>query len=245
MIKLEQYKDSIHKCSKCGLCQEVCPLYRENGNECVTARGVLILLKGIISKELPLKRNSAFYMDKCLRCGKCSQVCPSEIPIEDIIFVTKQKILYSTLTGFLKRIFQSRFVTNMFSKPKKLNSLEFEKKTVYIGANAHDVVKILNDNNIQVMNSRELDWGKEYLLAGNLVRFRQNFKNIINQLIVLKPDFIVVDVHADSFKQLVQKYTNHAFNVKTLYLGDFAEAESYVSKFYNPQYASTILDKLK
>jgi glycolate oxidase iron-sulfur subunit len=95
MIKLEQYKDSIHKCSKCGLCQEVCPIYRENGNECVTARGVLILLKGIISKELSLKRNATFYIDKCLRCGKCSQVCPSEIPIEDIIFVTKQKMLYS------------------------------------------------------------------------------------------------------------------------------------------------------
>lgn len=245
MIKLEQYKDSIHKCSKCGLCQEVCPIYRENGNECATARGVLILLKGIISKELSLKRNSAFYLDKCLRCGKCSQVCPSEIPIEDIIFVAKQKMLYSTLNGLFKRILQSRFVMNMFSKPKKLNSLEFEKKTVYIGANAQEVVKILNNNNIQVLNSRELDWGKEYLLAGNLVRFRQNFKCIINQLIVLKPDFIVTDIPEDSFRQLVQKYTNHEFNIKIIYLGDFVEAESYVSKFYNPQYASAILEKIK
>lgn len=245
MMKLEQYKEIVHKCSKCGLCQEVCPIYRENGNECATARGFLILLKGIISKELGVKKNSSAYMNKCLRCGKCTQVCPSEIPIEDIIFATKQKMLYSTLQGLFTRILQSRFITNIFSKTLKLSSMTFEQKAVYIGANSIEVVKILNDNSIQVLNTKELDWGKDYLLAGNIVRFRQNFKEIINKLIVLKPAFIVTDIPEDAFRQLVKKYTCHEFNIKTVYLGDFANAEPFISKFYNPLYASSLLDSFK
>ena len=55
MKKLEEYKDILHKCSKCGLCQNVCPIFKETQNECNLIRGIIIMLRGVIKGELKLK----------------------------------------------------------------------------------------------------------------------------------------------------------------------------------------------
>ena len=34
--KLAGYKEEIHSCSKCGLCQSVCPIYKITGNDSAT-----------------------------------------------------------------------------------------------------------------------------------------------------------------------------------------------------------------
>ena len=48
MKDLKDYKEEIHRCSKCGLCQAVCPIYQETGNECSVSRGQFIMLGGVI-----------------------------------------------------------------------------------------------------------------------------------------------------------------------------------------------------
>ena len=241
MMNLEQYKETMHKCSKCGLCQEGCPAYRANGNECETARGFLIMLKGIIEKEIPLKRSSSKYLDLCLRCGNCSTCCPSEIPIEDIIFATKRKFLYTTFWGLLTRIKQSSIFSKCFSKKIKLKSYQFEHKCVYLGKNALNTVEILNKNSIEVLNNKELSWGIEYILSGNIIRFRKNFRDIIQYLISTKPDFIVIDIPETQFMSLIKNYTNKEFNVPIRYLGEFEGTEELVCKYYNPEYAKRLL----
>ena len=52
MKDLKDYKEEIHRCSKCGLCQAVCPIYQETGNECSVSRGQFIMLGGVIKDEL-------------------------------------------------------------------------------------------------------------------------------------------------------------------------------------------------
>lgn len=243
MMNLEQYKETIHKCSKCGLCQECCPAYRANGNECETARGFLIMLKGILEKEIPLTKSSNKYLDLCLRCGNCSSCCPSEIPIEDIIFATKRKFLYSTLTGLITRVKQSVTFSKYLSKKIKLNSQEFEAKCVYLGQKAPMAVDVLNKNKIEVLNTKELSWGLEYLLSGNIIRFRKNFRDIIQYLITTKPDFIVTDIPAEQFKTIIKTYINKDFNIPIKYLGNFVDTEEIVCKYYNPEYAKQLLSQ--
>ena len=245
MINLEQYKETIHKCSKCGLCQECCPAYQTNGNECETARGVLIMLRGVIEKELPLKSSTNKYLDLCLRCGNCSKCCPSEIPIEDIIFAVKRKYLYKTLWGFLIRIKQSEFATKIFSKKDKIQSNTYEQKCVYLGSNATKVVEILNKNNIEVLNNKELPWGLEYILSGNILRFRKQFRDIIEYIISTKPHYIVTDIPEEQFRTLIQSYVCKDFNIMIKYLGEFEGTDNLVCKYYNPDYASKLLTQIK
>ena len=40
---LEDFKDEISKCSKCGLCQSVCPIYKLTGNDCAVSRGKFVI----------------------------------------------------------------------------------------------------------------------------------------------------------------------------------------------------------
>ena len=49
---LSDYKEEIHRCSKCGLCQSVCPIFQLTGNECTVSRVQIIMLKMNISKIL-------------------------------------------------------------------------------------------------------------------------------------------------------------------------------------------------
>ncbi len=245
MIKLKQYKESIHKCSKCGLCQESCPVYVESGNECDTARGILILLKGIINGEVPLRREMNKYLDKCLRCGKCFDVCPSEIPIEDIIFAAKCKYLYRSLSGLKTRIMQSAFVKRVFSKPGKIVSERFETKVLYFGENFKEVLKLLNSNSIELLNPVVSDWGAEYLLSGNIIRFRKVINNCMRQIAELNPKFIIVDIPEEKFRYLIKMYGGYSPNIEIKYLGEYQGSDELVNRFFNPLYAEKLVKELK
>ena len=53
MKQLVDFKKEIHKCSKCGLCQAECPIYKITGNDCSVSRGQFIMLKGFLKKVFP------------------------------------------------------------------------------------------------------------------------------------------------------------------------------------------------
>lgn len=241
--KLSQYKEIIHKCSKCGLCQEGCPIYQESGNECETARGLLIIIKGLISKEIQMKGSMNKYLDKCLRCGVCSNLCPSEIPVEDIIFAAKRQYLYSTIGGLFERFRQSRFFEQIFDKKDKLASEKFEKRVVYLGKNSQKVLKILNANMLEVVNPVELETGVSYVLTGNILRVRQHFKYILDYLLKNRFDFVVTDIPQNEFSKLFKTFLNYDVKFPIKYLGEFPDTEDLVCKYYNPDYTSRLLAK--
>ena len=74
---IEDYADEIQKCSKCGLCQAVCPVYKVTGNDCAVRRGRLVMLDGVLKGDLKFNKTIKKYLDMCLNCGKCTDVCPS------------------------------------------------------------------------------------------------------------------------------------------------------------------------
>ena len=44
MKHLEDFKDEIKRCSKCGLCQSVCPVFKHTGNDCAVSKGKFVML---------------------------------------------------------------------------------------------------------------------------------------------------------------------------------------------------------
>lgn len=110
MKKLEDFKVEIHKCSKCGLCQSVCPIYKLTGNDCAVSRGKFVMLDGVLKGDLKLNRNINKYLDLCLKCDKCSNFCPSSIDVCKILETAKYNYEKNTLWGKFIFFLESKYV---------------------------------------------------------------------------------------------------------------------------------------
>ncbi len=50
----KNYRDQILKCSRCGFCQAVCPVYGSTLRPALNARGKMLLLKEVMDEEIEL-----------------------------------------------------------------------------------------------------------------------------------------------------------------------------------------------
>lgn len=110
MKKLSDFKDEISKCSKCGLCQSVCPIYKLTGNDCAVSRGKFVMLDGVLKGDLKLNKNINKYLDLCLKCDKCSNFCPSAIDVCKIFEVAKYEYERNTFCGKIVFFLESKYV---------------------------------------------------------------------------------------------------------------------------------------
>ena len=74
MRQFSDFKDDINKCSKCGLCQGVCPIYKETGNECAVSRGKFVMLDGVLKGDLNYIRRSVLQGRYCILSSLKTQV---------------------------------------------------------------------------------------------------------------------------------------------------------------------------
>lgn len=89
MKTFDDYKDEIYTCSRCGLCQSVCPVFEVTKKETTVSRGFFSLLNGITKGHLKFNKKIRYNIDKCLGCNKCKAFCPSGIDTEKIISSAK------------------------------------------------------------------------------------------------------------------------------------------------------------
>lgn len=120
MKKLIDYKEEIHTCSKCGLCQSVCPVYEITGNDCSVSRGKFIMLNGIIRGDLELNKNIDKYLSMCLKCNACKNFCPSNIDAREIFLSAKAEYFKQNKSAKITALFQSKFVFKTFLAAVKL-----------------------------------------------------------------------------------------------------------------------------
>ena len=79
MDNLKSYEEDIYKCSRCALCQSVCPVYKATLNECAVSKGKFNMLNGILKGELSFSKRLKKYLDMCTGCNACKNFCPSDI----------------------------------------------------------------------------------------------------------------------------------------------------------------------
>lgn len=116
MKRLKDYQEEIHTCSKCGLCQSVCPVYRQTGNDCSVSRGKFILLNGVIKGDLELNKNVNKYLDMCLKCNACKNFCPSAIDARNIFIAAKSQYFEKAASSKIIKFFHSPLIFNTFLK---------------------------------------------------------------------------------------------------------------------------------
>lgn len=100
-----EYKEDIYKCSKCGLCQAVCPVYKATKNECVLSRGKFTILNGVLENKLELNKNVVKNFDLCLNCNACKNFCPSDIDAKEVFASLKNE--FNSKNKRLSRILYS------------------------------------------------------------------------------------------------------------------------------------------
>ena len=119
MKTINDYSEEIYKCTKCGLCQAVCPVFEATGLETAVSRGKFTLLNAAINGKIEFNKNLAKHLDLCVGCKACYDFCPSGISAEEIINAARYHSYKLNGIGFLKR-----FIITNFESKLNLNILK-------------------------------------------------------------------------------------------------------------------------
>lgn len=226
MKKLEDYSDEINKCSKCGLCQSVCPVYKITGNDCAVSRGKFIMLDGVLKGDLKLNKNINKYLDLCLKCNKCKEFCPSAIDVCDIFACAKGEYFKKSFSGKIFSFLHSKIVFNNLLKIGKFLSSPFRKKIksqgktkfIYFKGCVNEVFpkvenalkKVLSEFDAQIIEKDFDCCGLPFLSSGNIKRFIDAGKHNLN-LLNDNCDYLLTDCASCAFT--INEYSKYIENV--------------------------------
>jgi glycolate oxidase iron-sulfur subunit len=79
-------------CSRCGKCLSVCPTYELTTDEKRVARGRVALAEAVLSNELEFTPKLKESIQSCLKCLRCSWVCPSGVQVHHVITAVRERM---------------------------------------------------------------------------------------------------------------------------------------------------------
>jgi glycolate oxidase iron-sulfur subunit len=79
-------------CVMCGMCHPYCPTYLTNKTETESPRGRLSMILGLANGTLTADKSVISHLDNCTRCGACEAMCPSRVPVIQLMDNSKQLI---------------------------------------------------------------------------------------------------------------------------------------------------------
>ena len=65
------------KCSKCGICVSVCPVFKEMQRETYSSRGKTEIAGALAEGKIPYSEYVEDIFSKCLLCLSCKGNCPA------------------------------------------------------------------------------------------------------------------------------------------------------------------------
>ncbi len=88
-----KYRDQVLKCSRCGFCQAVCPVYGATLRPAYNARGKMLLLKEVMEGRIDLGDELIETLFQCTTCASCAESCPSGVNVPEIIKAVRKDMV--------------------------------------------------------------------------------------------------------------------------------------------------------
>ena len=82
----------LNACVACGLCLPHCPTYRLTGEESASPRGRIAAMRAVHEGRATTDETFAEFMDLCLVCRACEDVCPSHVPFGRMMEAARTQI---------------------------------------------------------------------------------------------------------------------------------------------------------
>lgn len=198
MKKLKDFEKEINKCSKCGLCQQACPIFQITGNECAVSKGKFTMFSGVLKGDIPLNKDIDKYLDLCTKCNKCSDFCPAGINVCEIFQTAKYEYLKPKFSYKILKFFQSKiifdsiiYIGNLISNTFRIKNDTKQTEIFYFKGCANKIYpkcenalkKILKKANIKLTETDFSCCGQPFFSSGNLERFdevKEKNTNLIN-----------------------------------------------------------------
>ena len=221
-------KEEVYKCSKCGLCQSVCPIYLATKNEMFLPRGRFIVLNNFFNNGQKLSNEFIKNLDVCLNCNLCKDFCPSNIDMKKISIYLKNKYSKKTiaLSLYLKLIFLFSKIFNL-KKTYKLKNNGTKGSVIYFEGCYNNYID-KSDKNATLELIEKAEYKVEKIIShccgypiiseGNIALFNKNAEKIIKSY-NFDIDYIICS--CDSCYETLKLIKNEDFTKKLIKLDEF------------------------
>ncbi|MFT5269926.1 MAG: glycolate oxidase iron-sulfur subunit [Acidimicrobiales bacterium] len=85
--------DELNTCVQCGLCLPHCPTFRVTGDETMSPRGRIALMRQVQDNDAPITDEVVDAFATCVQCRGCEPACPSAVPYGHLIEQTRETLV--------------------------------------------------------------------------------------------------------------------------------------------------------
>jgi len=96
--------EELRKCSKCGSCASVCPVYAEKLSEAYCSRGKMLLARDVVRHGGETTARLAEIFNNCLVCLACRENCPGGVRMDKVVLAARALLAEKGMQPKAKRL---------------------------------------------------------------------------------------------------------------------------------------------
>ncbi len=112
------------KCIRCGFCLDACPTFRLTGQETMSPRGRIYLVRSWRENVIAFDKNVVEALDTCLGCRACETACPSGVEYGSILEMARAHIQEAGLRSSMQSFARGQLLSTLTSPGKLTASLK-------------------------------------------------------------------------------------------------------------------------
>ncbi len=89
-----KFRDQVLRCSSCGFCRAVCPVFGLTKRPAFNARGKMLILKEVMDGNVELGDELVETLFQCTTCASCADQCPSGVNPPEIIKQVRKDMVH-------------------------------------------------------------------------------------------------------------------------------------------------------
>ncbi|MHB1131457.1 MAG: (Fe-S)-binding protein [Chloroflexota bacterium] len=92
-FRLDELRDDLRRCNKCGSCAAACPSFRELRRETASARGRVNLVEAFLDDQIGDTKHLSDLLYLCLGCHSCVPACPNGVRVDRLVMAARAALV--------------------------------------------------------------------------------------------------------------------------------------------------------